>query len=500
MISGKAITRGLPPPIGGFVTSVNLDAMKEYEAVTLENVFPGSEDCYFRKGFSVQATGLGSGVVDTLIEYPMVDGTLDLIACANGKIYDATTIGAAATQLATGFSNNQWQHVIYKNTLILVNGTDQPQQYNGTAVSAANYTGIADDAVFVAGAVYKQRLYFVKKNSTSVFYAGVGSITGAVTEFDVGDVLKKGGAISFIGHWSNDTGDGLEDIFIIASDQGELLLYTGLYPADSTWSLVSRFYLAKPLGRRAATNLLADMLIITREGILPLSAVLSSRSRIGELEFATDRIQPTFRKATDGYGGNFGWTSVYYPKAEYFLVNVPTSASTSYQLVMNSKTGAWCKFTGMNARCWCVFDNKLYFGGMDGKVYRADNTYNDNGNFIETKIKWAYNYFGDRRHQKRFLAIKPIVFGDAAVNFTVGVDVDLGTRAINNIVSVTGSPGTPWGSPWGSAWGGAKSLKRSWYSVNGRGFCGALRMEASVKNVIATISGVHVAYETGGIL
>jgi hypothetical protein len=54
-----------------------------------------------------------------------------------------------------------------------------------------------------------------------------------------------------------------------------------------------------------------------------------------------------------------------YPKAGWLLINVPVANNTTYhQYVVNTITGAACKFTGMNASTWGMYNNNLYFGGM----------------------------------------------------------------------------------------------------------------------------------------
>lgn len=37
---------------------------------------------------------------------------------------------------------------------------------------------------------------------------------------------------------------------------------------------------------------------------------------------------------------------------------------------------------GMNGKIWYVFDNWLFFGGVDGKVYEVDCGYDDVGELI----------------------------------------------------------------------------------------------------------------------
>jgi len=195
-----ATSVSFPPPIGGWNARDPLDGMPEVDAVRLENFFPNTQDIMLRRGFREHADGMGTGTIYTLAEYHKSDGTRDLIVGANSKLYEATTQGASATDITgtTTPTNDKWETVNFRDTLILVNGTDQPQQWNGSTMSDAAYTTVPDDSVFVDVTAYKNRLYFAEISSGSVWYGGVDAITGAVTEFDVQSLFNLGGSIQFI--------------------------------------------------------------------------------------------------------------------------------------------------------------------------------------------------------------------------------------------------------------------------------------------------------------
>ena len=87
--------------MGGLNTRDSLDDMKPEDAVLLDNWFPDYGYCSIRRGHEVHATGVGSGNVDTIVEF-LSGATLKMIAAGSGKIYDATSAGAA-TELAKRF-------------------------------------------------------------------------------------------------------------------------------------------------------------------------------------------------------------------------------------------------------------------------------------------------------------------------------------------------------------------------------------------------------------
>ena len=80
------------------------------------------------------------------------------------------------------------------------------------------------------------------------------------------------------------------------------------------------------------------------------------------------------------YEETFGWQMVSHPIRNMALLNVPASGvDTVYQFAFNTVTGAWGRFKNMEASCWNTFDNEIYFGSMEGIVYKADSGGADNG-------------------------------------------------------------------------------------------------------------------------
>lgn len=495
----KAKSYTLPAPIGGINAKDGEDSMEEIYCLDCINWIPQTYGLELRKGYRVHSTSLG-GTVETLVEYSEEDGTRSLIAAANGKIWDATTYNTTATQLGTGFSEDRWQSVVFKNTLILVNGVDTPQKYDGSTLATATYTGIGTPAKLVSPHAYRNALYFVEKDSTSFWYGATGSITGALTEFDVGGYLKKGGYLLFAGSYSSSTAEQESDRFVVVTNMGEVLVYAGNHPSV-TWGFLGRYYIPAPLGRRAFFNKDAEMAVITDQGVVPLSKVVGGSGSIDENLALTYNIQDKFRKDAITYSGNVGWEGFIFPRGNLAIINIPTSSnSTAKQYAMNTLTGAWTEFSGLNALCWTLFNNKPYFGGSDGKVYEFGVGSSDNSLAISTKLRFAYNYLGDRANNKRLLQANPRLRGAGDLQFLFGVDVDFVNTPISDTITTIGTSGTPWGSPWGSPWAAKETEQSGWQQLSGLGRAFALRMEGSFKGVTGSLQAVNITYEIGGYM
>jgi hypothetical protein len=473
--------------------------MGEMDAVELKNLFPDTTELRLRSGYAEHTTGgMGDDAVETLAEVVGNDGTRRLVACANDKFYDCTTAATTATEITggTASTSDRWQYVVYKYIGIFVNGADQPQQVPASgAKSDAAYTGIADDADF-------------EIDSLSIWYGGVNALTGALTEFDLERVFSKGGYIEFVGTWSRESGSGQDDLFVVCTSMGEVAVYSGANPGDSTWSLAGKFFLPVPLGRRAGFNLGADFIILTEQilteqGAIPLSTVIAS-GKVGSYTGTTDRIQDAFRAVAIQAKSNFGWEAVVYPRRNQLLINVPRAELTaSDQYVMNTLTGAWCKFTGQEAVTWCIHNEKLYFGGNDGKVYDGDSGTTDNGADIAFEMKQAFSYFGNRAHSKQFLLGKPIVLASQEMSFNYDVDIDFEDRPFGSTVTTTVSSG---GAAWDDAdwddasWDTRQSFNLEWYGLAGIGRAGAVKLAGAASGVSFSVISNQIIYQNGGYL
>lgn len=505
-MKAKSYSRTIPVPIGGWNTRDPIAEMPDTDAIRMINMIPRNDTIELRAGYRVHTpSGLGSGAVETLAEFSDEDGTRKLIAAANGNIYDCSTLDASATDLSGSFgafSNNRWQTAMFKNTLILVNGADQPKKYDGSSLTDATYTGISDDSVLISVSVYKGSLYFVQKNSMSIWYGVTGEITGALTEFPIGDFYSRGGYLVFAGSYTRNTGQGLEDLFIAVTNMGEVLVFTGSNPADTDWGLVAHYYMPIPLGNRAFFNYNADLVVVTQLGAIPFSRVLSGVDAGSEEAFITDKIRTAFRSATKLYRANFGWDAIVYPEGELIYINIPLSATQYEQYAVNIHTGGWTRLTGMNAVCWSLFNEKPYFGGSSGKVYQADYGNTDNGMDIRFEVKPAFNYFGNRAQEKLFSLVRPIITAEDTVAITCNVDTDFRDRAVVDEIVTTEGAGSEWDDEdWDEGeWGGGGIITDNWYGIGDIGRCASVKMSGFARNITFTISAIDVIYETGGFI
>lgn len=458
---GSAIPVSIPAPTGGWNTRDSLDAMAPEDAVFLDNWFPGTGSVEIRQGYSSHSSGMGSGNVDTVAEYH-AGATRKLIACANGNIYDATT--STASSIGSGFSVNNWQTVNFNGRLFLVNGTDAPQDYDGSTLSSTSWTGSGLTITNLVGVnVFKSRLYFWETNSQDFWYAAAAGITGALTKFPLSRVGQFGGNLVAMGTWTHDGGSGVDDHAVFIMSSGEVIVYQGSDPGDaSDWALVGVYRIGVPLGIRGVLKVAGDLIIMTTDDYVSLSEVLVS----GQLGSAS-KLSGAVAEASSN-AGLFGWQAVIGRKKEMLVFNVPTSTGTFDQHVVNVLTGAGTRFKSIPARCWASYDSDLYFGSTDGSVYKLTGS-TDNGTEITADGRGAWTSF-QTPTRKRVTAARPILSAIGGVNYSFGIGSDY-QFATNPTVSAFSAGGSPWDtSAWDvTPWGAENVLSVKWIVASANG-------------------------------
>ena len=458
--------------------------MSPKRAVRLDNWFPQPGWVEIRKGFDAHSYTGSANPVETIAAYQGVS-TNSLFAAATTNIYDVTTAGTVSTAV-TGLQNARWQHINFTTTgghfLYMVNGADVPQYFDGTSWATATITGIPPTDIIGVNA-HKSRIWFTLKNSTKAAYLPLDSIQGAATTFELGGLFTLGGYLMAMATWSVDAGTGPQDYAVFISSRGQTIIYQGTNPG-SDFTLVGTFNLGPPIGRRCFTRVGSDVAIISIDGVLPLSkAMIFERAAVVKASM-TERIQRVMSQSARDYKDNFGWQLISYPRGTRAILNVPVSEGVEQQqYVMNTLNGAWCRFLGMNANCWEIFNDKPYFGGNDGYVYQADTTGTDVGETLTADMETAFNYFGVRGRQKRWMMLRPLLTTDDVVSPGIALNVDFQRNAPISTPTVIAQTHALWDvATWdsGAVWVGEVSTEARWTSVTGLGYCASVRMQVAL--------------------
>jgi hypothetical protein len=493
----------IPAPVGGWNARDSLADMGGADAVILKNWFPSTSEVILRFGHTQYSTGYPAQV-ETVMTYNGPTSS-KLFSISSGNVYDATAGGAIGAAAVSGLTNSRWEYVNVAtsggNYLLMVNGADDPYSFDGSSWANPAITGVTLSNLTNIN-LHKNRVWFIEKNTLKAWYLGTGAIAGAANSLDLSSVAQLGGSLVAMATWTIDAGYGVDDLAVFITSEGEVIVYRGTNPASAAdWLLVGIFRVGTPIGKRCWVKYSGDLLLITQDGVLPLSGALQS-SRTNPKVAITDKIQRAVSESVSSYSANFGWQLMLFPKENMLWLNVPIAEGSSQeQYVMNTISKAWCQFSGWDANCWTLYNEDPYFGG-DGFVGKAWSTNSDNGSNISADALPAFNYFNQRGRLKRWAMARPIFRTNGSPALQVSMSVDFDTADNTSPLSFSPTTYAAWDSAvWDTdVWGGGLSILKNWQGVNGIGYCATPRL------VVAS-SGIEVAWvstdfimEPGGYL
>jgi hypothetical protein len=376
---------------------------------------------------------------------------------------------------------------------------------NATTVGSYIPLGItgADSSTFINVNLYKNRLWFTQKDTMKIWYLPVDSIGGAAASISFGGIARSGGYLQAMGTWTIDAGEGVDDYAAFVTSMGEVIVYTGTDPTSpTTWSLKGVWQLGQTYTRRCFFKWAGDLLLLTQDGLVPMASALQS-SRLDPRVNLTDKIYYAISQAADLYSTNFGWQIAYFAKQNMLIINVPTNDGPQ-QFVMHTITKAWANFTGIEAKCFQIQDENMYFGG-NGFVGKFWDTNADNETNITATVQQAYSYFDNRGQQKRFTMVRPIIQTDnGSPTIACGINVDFDTT--NSAGSVTFSPATlnvgVWDtSLWDNAnWSGGLVVNKVWQGVTGIGYAAGMYMNVASQDINVRWASTDYVMERGGVI
>jgi hypothetical protein len=532
-----ADSASIPAPVGGWDAVSSLEDMPPDRAPVLDNWFPTTSDVRVRRGYKTHCIGLGSDVVESLMVYHgLTTATSKMFAAANLNIYDVSAAGTTTSQ-SISTSNNRFQSVNFSTSggkfLFICNGQDNPQIYNGSVWAAASITSASTVTIVTATDIihvnaHKNRLWFVLKDSTKAAYLPTSSIAGAATAFEMGGQFTKGGYLVATATWTKDGGSGEDDLWVGISSRGQVAVYQGTDPASAnTWALVGVYDVGSPIGRRCFTKVAGDIALVNIDGVLPLSRALTQDRGAVSAIALTKNINNAMNEAAREYAENFGWELTPYPKGTMALLNVPIEeGETQHQYVVNTLTGAWSRFTGLNANCFAVFNDNLYFGGNSGTVYQADVTGVDLNTIIEARGQTAYNYYNSRGKLKKWKMLQPLLTTDSDSRPGVGLSTDFQDNASIGTPSVATTSSALYDSAVYDTdiYAIENRSVTDWTTVEGHGQCASVHFSAHTGpeqnlgfwgvglwgsvvwsdtpsgDIVMRLHGFNVLYERGGIL
>lgn len=507
MGSNAARTAAVQAPVGGWNTRDALDDMPEEDAVLLDNWVPYFGYCAVRNGYTAFCSGLGA-TVKTLIELN-AGANRWFIACAGTKIFHITSGTAIDITGSAVINNAKWQWAQFDDAaggarIAMVNGNNAPLAiYPSGGTPVASPLTIAGTGLIPSDldgiCVHKSRSYFWDSGTQDFWYSATNALGGSLTKFPLGRVTGTGGNLVAMSSWTVDGGDGVDDLAVFLLSSGDVFVYAGDDPGEN-WALIGRYKIGAPVAIRGLAQYGGDLVVITKDGYIPMSAnFLAARSKV---QAFSDKITPTVVDAIADNPGDERWEVLVYPGGLKMIINVPVSTNVVQQHVMNTRTGAWCRYIGIPAQTWGIYNDHVYFGSSDGTVYKAEYGATDNGSPITGDGIPAWNYFGSRSRLKHWTAVQPVLRSNgASLSYGIALRTDFDPALKPASQGVASAATTAWGSPWGSPWAIGEQVFRAWRGIAGIGYNAGVRLTVSpAANQSVQWLSTNYLFKAGGLL
>ncbi|GHT29061.1 hypothetical protein AGMMS49995_10900 [Endomicrobiia bacterium] len=492
----------LVSPIGGWNAKDSLASMPETDAVVMDNWMPHEGYVSLRQGYrKVVDSKVGDTTfqIKTIMPYN-VSGQEHLLLAGNHNFYviDKVTVPPTLTSKLNGSAptgNDKWNYTLYRETLVITKAGQTPKYYNGVSVQDAEYTitpilpnpqptpiqptpehEVSTELDQVV--LYRNRLFFSYKDKLWIVYAKVaGSVpayVGGTNVVDLGFIdmsmfCKRGGSIAILANWTKTGAEDLNNMLIAITTEGEVLAFSGDDPADATrWALKGVYNIPQVLPGSNVISVGGDLVIITVAGYFSLSDLLNANF-VNEDSALSNKINKVVKDLTHKYNDFPYWTLCYAPRYDILLVNTATFRDSdqyilSDQHVLNLSTGAWSRFTGLDAACFETFKGDVYFASIDknGGLYKMFEGSTDgsslngtsvvDGRYISGYVQQAYSNFNLPKI-KSFKMAKFIASNGLGVEIGVNFNVDFvrsNAVAKNSIVETSANwKDTKWNTrPW----------------------------------------------------
>lgn len=497
-------SRTFPAPVRGLNYKDSLALMKPTDALRLDNLLCRPGWLEVRKGQVATATGLPAAV-ETLLGYVGSSGAQKLFAAAGTAIYDVTSSGAVGAAVVSGLTSAYWSQLQVSNTggnyLLAVNGQDTGQIYDGATWAALGFTGLATSSMSNLG-LWKRRVWVVEKNSMKAWYGAADAISGPLTAFPFSGIFKRGGRLQAIINWTVDGGSGSDDYLLAVTSMGEVAVYKGTDPAAAaTFALVGVYFIGPPVGERFYAAFGGDVLMLTAEGLLPISKFLQSQT-VDKTTALTDRIQQLISSDISSYGLTRGWEVHVYHDDNFLFLQVPAgSLGNRYQYAMSLLSGAWSRFLVGGASTWQVVGNTLYVGEAN-RVSNGWSSGTDNGTSIPYYIIPAFQYFDQPARQKIFALGRCLIESDQDPLFLPKLLTDFKQGFYFPALNASPAGSNLWDvAIWDAAsWGVTTKYSSAWYSLAGMGYSATQVIYGVSAGTLTKVIALDYTYEVGGLL
>lgn len=287
-----------------------------------------------------------NNLVESIVGYTTSGDAQKFLVATSSNVYKLSTSGTYSAALDANMTNISHAVEFRGNIFITSYNTG-----GGATNLTARFEPLSEtwtEAVFTASVTgfsyafpFKNRLYFIGNmttatESTSIYYYGVSAIAGATPDtFDFSSILNSGTRLVWGSRWCYNQGIDNQELFVVCSDTGEVLVYSGDYPAASNWGLVGRAKIPAPLynGKHGHVRISGqDILVSTTRGVISLQQVFAGRNEDAVYYSVSRKVGPLYSAGEIGASGAYPF--YYFPGGHHLYV-------------LNYERGAWSRFPNL---------------------------------------------------------------------------------------------------------------------------------------------------------
>lgn len=524
----SAQTYTIPAPVGGLNTVASGLQLPPSDCVLAYNLIANESGLRARLGYREWVTGLTGGTdnkVRSIIPFTgSTAGSGKLFAATETGLWDVTSSGTSPTQVFA-FSNPTGRAGYGVSTVVVTSAgyfllyADEANGLHIYSEAGASWSAVTQgtgatqiDGIapsrFAFVTVFKGRVWFAERDSPNAWYLPTGQIYGTATKFPLGAVFREGGTLVGLWNWTYDGGAGLDDSLVAVSSGGDVLVYQGTDPASaSTFGLRGVWQVgATPEGRRIGSTCGGELLLLSRQGLAPLSRLVVGAS--GSADYATAKIANLVTEVMATKANEIAWGVVQVPDDNALMILVPQGSDPdSLQLVQAQASRGWFAYRSLPVHSAAPWEGQLWFGTLDGRVCLhagyVDNISLVDGSFVP--VDWslitAPSALGSPR-QKRVGLIRPLIRAETAgSSFEARARYRYSLEELDSVALVLeGGAGTWDTAVWDvDVWGGASLPTQETRGGTGTGVevAVALRGSSIGKTVLV---GVDMTFQQGGFL
>lgn len=357
---------------------------------------------------------------------------------------------------------------------------------------------------------YKNRLFFIQKDSLDIWYLPVDQVGGELAKFPLGGIFGQGGSLLFGATWSTDAGaqGGLSEQVIFVTTEGEVAVYQGANPSEAEdWGKVGVYRIGRPLGPKAWIRDGGDLVIATSIGYVRLTeAIRREMAALGPTAVSYP-IEVAWNEAVERRSGA-QWHCEVWPSKQMAVVALPTiNEQQPAMFLANIRTGAWCRRPNWDATCVIVYQERLLFGTSGGGIVEANVSGLDEDRPYTGVCVPLFEDLGSPASLKVVTLARPVALAPIETRLDVSVQSDY-RIALPPVPNAEPVPiGGQWGNAvWGqSAWGATLETvpNQMWRSSPGRGYAVSPAVQVTSGAIVPLdleLVRVELTFETAEIV